>query len=625
MDRWFRNAAQALALAAAVASASAARAQVAPDAQAVIDRWIEATGGRAAYEAERALYVRTAIEGFGLKGVLESWGERPDRSAGRTEIGPFALREGFDGTRAWRVDQNGKLQERDGNDLVDTRASAWFANERWAAPDGGGRIVRAGAEKDSAGTYAVLEVTPPAGATRRLWFDERSGHLVRSVQRSDARTIVNAFSDFVPFAGRVRARVTVVSIEGMPMNTVRAVIDSVAVAPSFPAATWAPPGESAGDVRFAGGASRAVIPFDYSVRHVWVKASLNGGPLDDWLLDTGASVSVIDSAYAAARGVKTEGRIGVAGAGSSGGASFATFDSLAVPGEGGGVTLGHQKVVVLSVNAHLQPFFWRPCAGILGYDFISRFVVDIDFARGRMVLHEPATFRYEGAGQAVPLQFAGSIPVIEATVDDAYTGLFRLDVGSGSTVDLHTPFVEKHGLREKASARVEAMGGGFGGTFTSDVTRMKRMRVGPFAWDDPIVILSRATEGALASEEYAGNIGNHLLERFRVTFDYGRKQVWLEPAARFGTRDRFTLIGAQLAKHGDDVVAMQVLAGSPAAAAGLREGDRVTAIDGRDIGRWTLDAINAVFEDGVPGSKHRVTVLRDGRKRTLRVTLRDML
>lgn len=629
MKRWSGQHAAAWALAAALVTgaAPAARAQVAPEARPVIERWIEATGGRAAFDAEHALYVRGTLEGFGLKGVIESWNQRPDRSAGITAIGPFVLREGFDGTRAWRVDQNGKLADRDGKDLDDARGSAWFVNERWAEPEGGGgRVIRGGAEKDSAGTYVVLEATPPAGNMRRLWFDDRTGHLVRTTMRSDARTIVNSFSNFGPLAGRVRPRLTLVSIEGMPMNTVRAVTDSAAVAASFPDATWAAPGESAGEVRFAGGRARAVVPFDYSVRHVWVKASLNGGPLEDFLLDTGASVTVIDSAYAAQRGLKTEGNIGVAGAGSTGGASFAAMDSLVVPGAGGdGVTIGHQKVVVLSVNSHLQPFFWRPCAGILGYDFISRFVVAIDFDRETLTLHEPKSFRYEGKGAAVPLQFTGGIPVIEATVDDAYTGLFRLDVGSGSTVDLHTPFVDTNGLRDKVATRIEVMGGGFGGTFSSEMTRMKRMRVGPHAWDAPLVVLSRATEGALASQDYAGNIGNHLLERFHVTFDYERKQVWLEPSARFGSRDRFSLIGVQLAKHGDVVTAMQVLPNSPAAAAGIRLGDQVAAIDGRPIADWTLDAINAEFEDGQPGSKHKLALVRDGRRKNVTVVLKEML
>jgi len=110
-----------------------------------------------------------------------------------------------------------------------------------------------------------------------------------------------------------------------------------------------------------------------------------------------------------------------------------------------------------------------------------------------------------------------------------------------------------------------------------------------------------------------------------VTFDYERKQVWLEPSSRYATRDGFSLVGVQLAQQGDAIVALQVLPGSAGADAGVRVGDVVTAIDGRPIAAWTLDAINAVFEDGKPGAKHRITIARDGRKKTVTVVLKEIV
>src|SRR5207245_2362169 len=108
-----------------------------------------------------------------------------------------------------------------------------------------------------------------------------------------------------------------------------------------------------------------------------------------------------------------------------------------------------QKVAVLSLNPFLEPFFWRRTACILGYDFISRFVMEVDYDRGLLVLHDPKTFQYTGQGQGVPMTMAGNIPVVKAKLDDRYEGEFRLDVGSGSTVDLHSPFVKAHSLAER--------------------------------------------------------------------------------------------------------------------------------------------------------------------------------
>jgi hypothetical protein len=626
-----RIACSAGAVAVILACASArAHATITPDAQPVVDRYVRGTGGAAALAAEHATRQRFTLTAFGLKGSVRSWTRLPDQSASLTTIGPFTLREGDDGRTAWRIDQNGRYAELGGKDLENTRAATWYENEMWARPgQGGGSVSLAGAEEDSLGRYAVLEVVAPGGHARRLWFDEATGLLVRSRQRDDTRDITDVLSDYRVVAGRLRPGRTVVQVAGMALNDATLTLDSLwanetlsdTLFVSRQAMT-----ESAG-VHFRGGGTRAVIPFHYAARHVWVKVSVDGGEFADFLLDTGASITVLDSAFAASRGIVAEGRVQVTGAGSDqGGASFSQVRSLFVPGpDGQGVELGPEKVAVLSLAPHLEPFFWRPVAGVLGYDFISRFALTIDYDAETLTLEDPQGFHYGGGGAPIPFELSGSIPVIEARLDSSITGRFRLDVGSGSTVDLHTPFVRANRLSERTGRKLTALGGGFGGTFSGDITRMKRMAIGPYAWDDPIVILSGAREGGLASEDYAGNIGNQVLERFRPTFDYTRKTVWLEPAARFDERDEFSLAGVQLARFDGVVRAMTVLAGSPAQAAGLAEGDQVEAVDGRPMKDWTLEALDVMFERGRPGERHRITFRRDGKKRTVTMVLERML
>lgn len=605
--------------------AAPARATITPDAQKIVDRHLKAVGGRDAWMRERALHVKGSVQAFGLTGQVEIWSQRPDRSASVTSIGPFTIREGNAGGVAWQVDQNGKLSRRDGKDLEDSQASTYFENELWLTDDqGGGAVKRVESERDSAGRYDVLEVTPPVGRPRRLWFDQKSGRLARVVSRRDQQTIVNRMTDYQMIEGRWRPRLTVVEVEGMPMNTARLTLDSVWVNPTIEASVFAPPTPSTRDVRFVGRADSARIPFVYRTRHVWVKASVNGGPPEDFLVDTGASLTVIDSAFAARRGIATEGQIGVTGAGAAGGASFSAVDSIVVAGEGGGVVIGHQKVAVLGLNPHLEPFFWRPIAGVLGYDFISRFVMEVDYDRGVMTLHDPKTFRGTGLGAAVPMTMAGNIPVVKARLDSV-EGEFRLDVGSGSPVDMHSPFVRKHDLHAKAGKSFQVTGGGFGGTFTSTLCRMKSFAIGPYQWKDPIVVLSQATTGGLASEDYAGNIGNQILERFKVTFDYDRRVVYLQPGQRYGQRDRFSMAGFQLAKLGDRYEAMQVLPGSAAAKGGLKAGDRVLTIDRQTVASYDPEVLRRMFEEGKAGERHTLEVERGSKKKKITLTLAEIL
>jgi len=117
----------------------------------------------------------------------------PDKIASQTALGPFTLKDGYDGTTAWRIDQNGKFLKRDGKDLEDEQGSAWFENSRWLEPDqGGGSITLLSKERDSTGAWTVLEAKPSVGRGRALWFNTKTGLLERVVIKADMQIITTA-------------------------------------------------------------------------------------------------------------------------------------------------------------------------------------------------------------------------------------------------------------------------------------------------------------------------------------------------------------------------------------------------------------------------------------------------
>jgi hypothetical protein len=54
--------------------------------------------------------------------------------------------------------------------------------------------------------------------------------------------------------------------------------------------------------------------------------------------------------------------------------------------------------------------------GVLGRPLFDRFVVDIDYAARRITFHEPREYRYQGGGEALSLQLADDVPVVDARV-----------------------------------------------------------------------------------------------------------------------------------------------------------------------------------------------------------------
>ena len=615
-----------------LAAAPQAWASVTPDAAKVIERYVAVTGGAAAFASEQTLHTIGRLEGFGFAGRIESWTARPDRQYTRTDLGPFKLAEGSDGRVAWRTDPTtGRVVRLTDRDSLEAVVSTWFAFERWAEPgEGGGSVEVVAHDRDSLGAYTVLGVSAPGQGDlkpRRLWFADPTGLLVKEEAARDQAWVITTAEDYRLAAGRLRPFLNVTGISSMPENRLRTVVDTLTVNAGVAGVPFGMPDSGGGNaLRWLGHPGLATLPFEYRARHVWLRASLNGGPERDFLFDTGASVTVIDSTFAAAAGLPVQGHMQAAGAGASGSAAFTTLGSLAVRGpDGDGVELKDLNVAVMSVTPMFSRYFWRDFAGIIGYDVISRFVVTIDYDSTRLVLHDPKTFRWAGREAALPMTLNGVVPSLEAVLDGRYRGQFRLDVGSSSTVDLHTPFVRRNELEKHLRESRDVSGAGFGGEFSSSLGRLHTMAIGPYEWRDPLVTLSRTSEGALASEDFAGNIGNRILERFRVTLDYDGRRVWLEPGRHYRDRDAFTRSGLMLGWSPGRMDALSVLSGSPAEKAGVREGDEVVAVDGRAMGDWPAAALESALEDGPDGRRIRVTVKRGGHEQVLVMKAKEML
>ena len=84
-------------------STTVARAEIMPDAVKVVARYLDAVGGADAVRAIHSLHLKATVEAFGLTGSTEVWARDPDLRATRTEIGPFKLANGYDGTSGWRT------------------------------------------------------------------------------------------------------------------------------------------------------------------------------------------------------------------------------------------------------------------------------------------------------------------------------------------------------------------------------------------------------------------------------------------------------------------------------------------------------------------------------------------
>jgi len=309
---------------------------------------------------------------------------------------------------------------------------------------------------------------------------------------------------------------------------------------------------------------------------------VNGRELQ-FILDTGSSGSPIDMNTAREMGIALGGRGEAHGAG-PGTAATARIDNVnaTIPGTSVVVPLG--AALDLSGVSKSEGLAIQ---GILGFTFISQYVVAIDYRKHELRLYDRKSFRYDGPGTRLPLDLKQNQPHVDAAVrlsdGETMKGFFLVDVGSGGALLLTKPFVDKHSLRTRVTPTMRVRGGGgVGGAATSDVGRVASLNLGGNELSQPITGLFGDSAGVFSGSQWDGNIGGDVLRRFLVLFDYGRREMILE--RHEGSDEPFEGdMGGMRMRAGvkfSDITIVDVLPASPAGEAGVLVGDRIVSVDG---------------------------------------------
>jgi hypothetical protein len=351
------------------------------------------------------------------------------------------------------------------------------------------------------------------------------------------------------------------------------------------------------------GASQVTIPFERVNKNICLQVSVaNSKPLS-FILDTGAKYAVIDLAVAKSLGLEFGDQVAVGGAGKNvtmgnflknssfrivGLENFSQPLSLAIPFDELAKASGHEF------------------AGILGYDFISQFVVEVDYIKQAITLLDKDHYKYRGPGEIFAISFnAASHPQLHARIIDGerapIEGTFVLDLGSSASVILNKPLVaEQQFLRAGRPTVSWLEGRGLGGIALGSVGRIQALELGSYQIKNPVAIFSRADSGPLAVADVQGNIGAAILEKFKVILDYVRNRVILEPNSRLAEPMEYNRSGLFLVSFGANYREYKIASvaeNSPASESALQVADILLSINGRPASDFSLTEIRRLFQE----------------------------
>jgi hypothetical protein len=370
----------------------------------------------------------------------------------------------------------------------------------------------------------------------------------------------------------------------------------------------------------------AVVPIDVSNNHVFVEVCAAGRALE-FILDTGAGGSFFDLTVARQLGLPLGASFSVRGVGAG------TLQGAQV--KKGFVTLagtGIDQPVTSAIDfSTLPPREGHRIDGILGYDFIDRFVVAIDYAKQELRLYDRDDFHYQGPGTSLPVTLIGNHPHVDAEVrlEDGtiIKGRMVVDVGAAASLSLTKPWVDEHHLRNRIGPTVHRRGGGgVGGETEFEVGRVAALRLGNVELSRPITALYGDSAGVFSERgSYVGNIGGEILRRFTVFLDYQDKRMILEPGPGIGEPFEADMSGTNLVMNDSltAIIVAHVAPSSPASDAGLVPGDTIVSVDDEPASPLVFRRLRMRFRR--EGERIVLTIRRGGETKALTLVTRRLV
>ncbi len=586
----------------------------------IFHRYYQATGGLQNHKRIKTRYISGRVQQDNLKGHFKSWSETPLRYYAAQDFNIIREQSGDNGQQLWHKDSNGKVQLIKDPESLERRRirnlMAFYEHLKKNSPYFKLRYI--GQSVINHRQVEVIELANTINSdSSRFFFDAENYQLLKSIEKQPDVEIHSSYSDYRKVDGDIIIPFRTES-EVKPRNKFETtVIEEFIANLSVDARHYQIPAESLSPVHFRHGDHSGNIKFELFDNIIYLPTRLK----DDekvWVFDSGASQSVIDEDYARQMGLTIH--PGIKGFG-FGGTFDLAYTRLPLYGPGGALV---ENQTVYAMKNLAQRFDKENVVGILGYDFLSRFVVKIDYAQQTIALFSPQTFKYSGNGSLISAPLKYNTFTLPITINEQYTGTWSLDLGAYDS-SLHFLYSQQQGFHHLPG--VETISAGASGVVLEKKVKFDSVKIGRHTIS-PVYLNFPLQEGSGASRggEIAGNLGNSILQRFVLYLDYQNQQLIFEPGEDFKIhipQDRSGITLSYSEEDGYPFIA-HISPGSPAAETDLLPGDDIIAVNQQQT--QGLEQLITVREAlmATDDKPVRLTIRRQGGNHQVMLKLRNL-
>ena len=263
------------------------------------------------------------------------------------------------------------------------------------------------------------------------------------------------------------------------------------------------------------------FPFSIVENKNIVSVNIEGQDSLLFVFDSGAALTAIDSATAVELGFKPQKRI-ISGI-------YTEYFIPEVEIALSSFSLGKVEAKVSEISKDLS-VNGISISGAIGSDIFNKYITEVNYDNMLITLWDkfPKGRKTISLGQH-PI-FASINCTIELSNGTTITGDFLIDSGAPVTLIFNTPFVEKHNLTNGCKADTKVNVQNSGRKFKTLYGEVASVDFCNHLFHDVPVILSQSNSGFLSISRYAGLMGNEILRRFNIIWDYPNNKLSLNPS-----------------------------------------------------------------------------------------------
>jgi len=582
----------------------------------------EALGGTEAIQSIKTMQMKTHFSMMIIEGEIETIMMAPDKQWLKMESNVVSFTEASNGLVKWKIDQNDQLTKNDDPYKLMKSADVLsdyqylFPNEEISVKDLGNAVLD---EK----TYRVLEVNAPGfKKSRKKYIDPETFLCMHEDAEEDGISISMDYSDYqvidgVQIAGKI---VQQPMMAGVPPSTLT--LKSVVFNKPVELSLFDPPVSEEIDFTFPE-SHQAQVPMIRHGEHLVIQVSINGKGPFSFILDSGAATTIIDNKFADELELERVGGMKALGIGGAESIDKVEVTEMSV----GGFTINKLDLFCMDMAKIGEMLgLGESFKGIVGYDLFARAVMKLDYQNEQLTMIDPEHFEYEGPGKPVNGEIINNLICVDGVIDGDIEGKLRIDTGAAGGLHLHGDFLKEHGFLDCYKGDVEMEMFGAGGKQTIQLVKVKTLKLGEYEVKEPVSTLMMSEGGAMGTLDAMATVGNEVLSRFVVIFDYDNNRLILEPGAKVGIAGKINRAGLiVMVDDQEQIFVGAVLKGSPAEDAGFQVGDEIIQFAKLKAGKGLTAEVIQKMLFASEGTEFKIKVKRSDNILKLKLFLRDLV